>query len=94
MIHRIVKMHFQPGKIEEFMKIFENSQPLIRQTPGCKDLKLLRDIYNESVYFTLSIWENEQALNDYRKSGFFNETWTKTKKLFAEKAMAWTTQVL
>lgn len=92
MIHRIVKMEFQPGKTTEFLTIFDKAQLYIRNTPGCLDLKLLRDVHNENIFFTLSIWENETALDQYRSSGFFSETWSKTRKLFANGPEAWSTK--
>jgi len=93
MIQRIVKMHFLPERIQEFQEIFKASNQRIRNFPGCKSLTLLRDIHNESIFFTLSIWENEMALETYRASVLFNETWANTKKLFAKKAEAWSTQI-
>ncbi len=93
MIHRIVKMHFQPDKIEEFLGIFNESAHLINQAPGCLSLVLLRDIYHQNTFFTFSVWENEQALNAYRESPLFNNTWEKTKKLFAGKPDAWSTEI-
>jgi heme-degrading monooxygenase HmoA len=92
MIHRIVKMEFHPGKTNEFLEIFEKAQMYIQNTPGCQDLKLLRDIHNENIFFTLSIWEDESALNDYKSSDFFSGTWSKTKELFANKPLAWSTK--
>lgn len=93
MIHRIVKMHFLPEKINEFQEIIKASNQRIRNFPGCKSLTILRDIHNENIFFTLSTWENEQALETYRASGLFKETWANTKKLFAKKAEAWSTQI-
>jgi heme-degrading monooxygenase HmoA len=41
------------------------------------------------VLFTFSIWDSEAALENYRQSDLFRDTWAKTKALFAEKAEAW-----
>jgi heme-degrading monooxygenase HmoA len=41
------------------------------------------------VYFTISQWESEEALNNYRHSEFFKQTWVKTKALFQERAEAY-----
>lgn len=40
--------------------------------------------------FTLSHWESEENLEQYRQSELFKSTWAKTKVLFREKAQAWT----
>jgi heme-degrading monooxygenase HmoA len=38
---------------------------------------------------TYSIWENTDALENYRKSDLFKEVWSQTKMLFAAPAQAW-----
>jgi heme-degrading monooxygenase HmoA len=57
-------------------------------------MELLRNIAAPNVLFTLSMWENELALDTYRQSELFKDTWAKTKVLFLEKAEAWSTEVL
>jgi heme-degrading monooxygenase HmoA len=54
---------------------------------------LLRFTDDPRVLFTLSIWENPEALEAYRRSELFQNTWAKTKALFAEKAEAWSVEV-
>ena len=89
MIERIVKMTFKPEKTEIFEKIFYEVKTKIASFEGCKSVKLLKDVNNKNIYFTLSIWENEKALDNYRNSQLFNKTWEKTKILFSEKPQAW-----
>ncbi len=88
MIHRIVKMTFNPERIEEFIKIFNSSKTKIRNFPGCKNLQLIQSQENSNIILTSSIWEDENSLNNYRKSDLFRDTWTATKKLFIEKPEA------
>lgn len=88
MIHRIVKMTFAPGKEDEFLAIFRESGPQIALFPGCKGVRLLRC---DQVFFTYSLWENDQALQEYRASELFKQTWTSTKALFAAAPEAWST---
>jgi heme-degrading monooxygenase HmoA len=38
---------------------------------------------------TYSIWDSEEALNNYRDSELFGELWPKIKPWFAAKAEAW-----
>jgi autoinducer 2-degrading protein len=89
MIRRIVKMTFRKEETATFEAIFEGSKKAIRNSPGCKALELFRAKGEDAVYFTLSEWEDERALEAYRNSGLFRETWAKTKVLFADKAQAW-----
>ena len=41
-----------------------------------------------------SFLENEEALNAYRHSELFRSTWAKTKVLFAEKPIAFSTNAI
>lgn len=92
MIKRIVKLTFREDAVPEFLAIFEASKEKIRAFEGNLHLELLRDTAQPNVLFTLSLWENEQALEAYRQSELFKSTWEKTKALFAGKAEAWTVE--
>ena len=88
MLIRIVRMTFRPDGVEEFLEIFHQSQPLIRGFAGCLHLELLQDADNPLIYNTLSHWENAEALETYRRSDLFRQTWARTKLLFADKPQA------
>jgi quinol monooxygenase YgiN len=81
-------MHFYPDQVEAFLSIFEQSKPAISCFPGCLSVELLQDASDSSVYYTYSQWIDADALEYYRQSFFFKETWAKTKILFASKAQA------
>jgi len=89
MLKRVVKMQFQDQKINEFISIFNHAKPFILKIPGCIHVELLKDIKDPSVMFTLSHWESEEALNQYRNSELFVKTWAETKFLFKAKPEAW-----
>jgi hypothetical protein len=93
MIKRIVKLTFREEAVPEFLDIFEDSKLKIRAFEGNLYLELLRDVARPDVFFTLSFWENEAALDRYRASELFKTTWAKTKALFAEKPEAWSVEV-
>jgi heme oxygenase (mycobilin-producing) len=94
MIKRIVKMSFQPERTEEFKTIFRTSWQQIKGFEGCRHVELLQDEKDPSVFFTFSLWESEEHLNKYRNSELFSRVWGSTKKLFREKAEAWTVREL
>ena len=94
MIIRIVKMTFEPDKVEDFLKIFDTSKQYIRNMPGCSHLELLNDINSPTVFFTYSHWQSENDLMNYRNSQLFAGVWSKTKILFAAKAEAWSVRSL
>ena len=89
MIIRIVKMTFDPEKVNDFEALFHQSKEKIRAFEGCTHLELLHDIDKPNIYFTYSYWEDPKYLAMYRKSDLFNIVWSNTKKLFAAKPEAW-----
>lgn len=93
MIERFVRVHILPGREEDFIDIFDRSQPVISKFPGCHRVRLLRSTDNPHIFFTQSLWESERALESYRGSDFFRSTWAVTKPLFEKPAHAWSLEV-
>ena len=91
MIKRIVKLTFRSSEIAAFRAIFEASKNAIRAREGCLHVELLRSHHQPAVFFTLSYWESEAALEAYRQSELFQNTWAQTKILFADRPEAWST---
>lgn len=89
MIIRIVKMQFEVKKVPDFLSLFEERKEKIRSFPGCDHLELWEETIGSGVFFTYSHWKTEEDLENYRKSDFFMDTWSKTKSLFAARAEAW-----
>lgn len=94
MLVRIVKMSFEPAKIEEFLANFEVNKTKIRNFEGCAFLELYRDQNNTNIFFTYSYWNSEGDLNTYRHSDLFKNVWAKTKPLFNAKPEAWSVEKL
>ncbi len=86
---RLVKLTLRPAEVDEFIADFEQLEPRIKAVAGCLDVVLLQDSAYPNIVFTLSTWVDEEALNTYRKSDFFNTTWTRTKQRFAAPPQAW-----
>ncbi|MCF6297381.1 MAG: antibiotic biosynthesis monooxygenase [Flavobacteriaceae bacterium] len=89
MFVRIVKMSFNPTKIEEFLNNFHQNKEKIRNFKGCSYLELYQDKTRTNIYFTYSYWDKEQDLENYRNSNLFKNVWAKTKILFDEKPEVW-----
>ena len=89
MLIRIVKMTFREEEIDTFKDFFEQRKEKIRSFEGCQHLELWQDTFHKNIFFTYSIWNNENALLHYRNSAFFKDTWMHTKTLFAGKAEAY-----
>ncbi len=88
-------MTFREEAVDTFItEVFDQSKARIRAFEGCRHMELLRNKTQPNLLFTLSIWDDEAALNVYRASALFADTWAKTKALFAEKAEAWTVDLI
>ena len=88
MIVRLVKMQLREDAVDAFAAMFAARRARIAGFPGCLHLELWHDAAGAPVFYTYSHWESEAALNHYRFSEFFKETWTLTKTFFAAKAEA------
>lgn len=82
-------MRFHEDKIEAFLNNFEEVKHHIRNFEGNRFLELYQDKNDKRIFFTYSYWENEEALENYRKSVLFDGVWTYTKTLFSDKPEAW-----
>lgn len=81
-------MYFRENAVSDFLDIFNESKNKIRAFKGCVHLELLQSNKDSSHLMTLSHWENEEALENYRQSDLFRSTWAKTKILFEKKPYA------
>jgi quinol monooxygenase YgiN len=88
MLIRVVRMTFRPAEVDTFLNLFRTSRPLIRAFPGCQHLELWQDADDPAVFCTYSHWEGEAALEAYRQSDLFRDTWAQARQLFAVRAQA------
>ena len=89
MITRIVKLHFQEEKVEDFLLLFDKVVTKVNGFPGCHKMYMLRDINNPLIFITHSIWESENHLNTYRDSELFQSIWPTIKPWFVDRPQAW-----
>ncbi len=91
MIKRIVMMEVLPEQEAVFINIFDNVKQQIRKQSGCCGLEVLRSAAKNRVnIWTISLWESEADLNNYRSSDLFEQAWAAVKPLFSAKTKAWT----
>ena len=88
MITRIVRMEFKEDAITSFLSAFHAAENQIRNFEGCYSLQLMCDADNSCLYSTISVWENKEALEKYRNSALFFNTWEAAKKGFSKKPVA------
>jgi len=89
MLKRIVKLSIQNNKKTQFIDLFEKNHHLISSFKGCISVELVQDVNANNIFFTYSLWENENALNNYRNSILFKGIWSETKTFFCDKPEAW-----
>lgn len=87
-------MTFNPDKVAEFLENFNRDKQHIRNFEGVEHLELLKDKNQHNIYFTYSIWQSEQHLENYRNSDLFKGIWAVTKPMFIAKAEAWSVDSL
>jgi quinol monooxygenase YgiN len=85
---RVVKLTLDPQNIESFKEVFVGHKMGIAQMAGCISLQAYQDHKEPHIFFTISQWENEHALDNYRYSDFFKALWATVKPMFTAKAMA------
>ena len=85
---RIVRMDFRPEALPEFLDLFQEKKELIAAFPGCLHVQLREDPHMPTIRSTLSVWTGPEALEAYRHSALFKETWAKTKPLFQQPPQA------
>lgn len=83
-------MEFREDAVASFLETFKRSENLIRNFEGCVSLRLMRDNNNHHIYHTVSVWNHAAALEVYRESVLFKETWAAAKAGFAAKPIAFT----
>jgi quinol monooxygenase YgiN len=86
MIVRLVAMRFQPGKGQEFLRIFTEACNTIRAQSGCLYLTLLQSSPDDFV--TVSHWQSVADLDAYRHGEVFGSIWPRLKVMFREAAWA------
>ena len=92
MITRIVRMEFKPEHVQDFLHQVERVRPRIRAYPGGQALELHRDTRLANVFYTYSLWDNEEALETYRQSELFRSAWGEVKPWFAARPQAFSLQ--
>ena len=94
MLTRIVRMVFAPEFVPTFHKLFELKSNDIRSFSGCEKLELWIDDAHDNIFYTHSHWISKEHLDNYRKSELFTSVWKETKKGFADRPQAWSTQCI
>ena len=87
-------MTVRPDAVDDFLGCFDRAAPQIRAFPGCTHLELWEDARFPNVLTTCSHWTGAEALEAYRHSDLFHQTWAQAKPLFAARPQAFSHAVL
>lgn len=88
MLTRLVRMRFQPDRVDAFLALYAVMRPKIVSQPGCRSVQLVREIDDPAAFATWSVWESAAALEAYRTSAFFRQYWPQVRALFRQPAEA------
>lgn len=89
MIKRIVRLTVKDTAASEaFQEIYRSRNPFKNGVKGCRDVKVMKDVNDENVYYTVSIWDHNDDLEAYRESEYFAETWPMVKAQLSKRAEA------
>jgi len=91
MITRIVKLGIADHHIADFRKTFKENHARIASFPGCEEVRLVFDLSNPNVHFTISTWNSQESIEAYRQSELFTGIWSTVKPWFCAKPEAWST---
>jgi (4S)-4-hydroxy-5-phosphonooxypentane-2,3-dione isomerase len=87
-------MSFHEERCADFEQKFADIKEQIGNQPGCANVKLLRAKGEENVYFTLSDWESDSDLDNYKETVLFETVWAEVKEWFNAKPEAWSTEII
>ena len=89
MIKRVVRLTLKDdASINAFQEIYRSRNPFTKGVKGCREVKVLKDVDHDDVYYTFSIWDSNEDLEAYRQSNYFAETWPMVKAQLAKRAEA------
>ena len=94
MLIRLVRMTVRPDAVDAFLGHFDRSAPQIRAFEGCTHLELWQDARFPNVLTTCSHWTGAEALERYRHSDLFRQTWAHVRPLFAARPQAFSHTLL
>src|SRR5688500_14558912 len=88
MLTRLVRMRFQPDKVDACLRLYAAARSTIAAQPGCRGVQLLRESDDPTAFATWSEWSDVAALEAYRNSAFFRGFWPEVRALFRAPAEA------
>lgn len=80
---RLLTVKIQPGKMEEFRKIYtEDVIPVLKTVKGCRNAMLTTGIEERNEAMSITFWNSKQDIDEYERSGLFDWLNNKVKHTF------------
>jgi heme-degrading monooxygenase HmoA len=81
---RLVSAKIQPGKMEEFKRLYnEEVLPALRTVDGCRYAYLMEGMKEQNEVVSVTIWETQKHAETYEASGLFDELKKKVQHTFS-----------
>ena len=85
MFLRIVSLKIQPGKMDEFKKLYsEIVIPSFKRAPGCRNAFLTQSISEGSEFISISVWDNKESAVAHETSDEYIDMINKVKHTFSK----------
>ena len=85
MFLRIVSLKIQPGKMDEFKKLYhEIVIPSFKKAPGCRNAFLTQSISEDSDFISVSVWDDKESAVKHESGKEYNEMIDKVKHTFSQ----------
>lgn len=75
--------------LSDFINFISATNEKILETEGCKQLELLRDKEDPTVFFIYQFWDSEKSLSKYHRSEFYGRYKEQINSFFEENEQAW-----
>lgn len=81
---RVVHVHIQRDKLDEAIRLFQESVvPAMKQQQGSREIFLLTD-RSTGEGLSVSLWESEAAMTASESSGYLQEQLAKFREVFGQ----------
>jgi quinol monooxygenase YgiN len=85
MYMRVVSLKIQPGKLEEFKRLYTSEIiPALRAVKGCRYAYLTDNLQVENEVFSVTMWNTKKDAENYERSGLFDKLKERVKHTFSE----------
>ena len=87
MYMRLIQAKYKPDSLSKIRQIFdEKIIPRLQKTPGCLYICLMKSQFHQDEAISMSLWDTKTSVEDYEKSGLYNEFLEEIKPHLSESS--------